>query len=64
REYNDGIYYTRKTLHPEKDQFEIVGIQIAEDTLHLNVLIRDKMNVNRYYNIESAKNPYAKIRRG
>ncbi|CAG8713211.1 7977_t:CDS:2, partial [Racocetra persica] len=57
RECNDGMYYTRKTLSPEKEQFGIVGIQIAEDTLHLNVLIRDKMNVHRYYNIESAKIP-------
>ncbi|CAG8533716.1 12940_t:CDS:2 [Dentiscutata heterogama] len=38
-----------------KEQFGIVEIQIAEDTLHLNVLIRDKINVHRYYNIESAK---------
>ncbi|CAG8634224.1 42724_t:CDS:2 [Gigaspora margarita] len=60
RECNDGMYYTRKTLHPDKDQFGIVGIQIAEDILHLNVLIRDKTNVNRYYNIESAKIPVQK----
>ncbi|CAG8657986.1 2710_t:CDS:2 [Gigaspora rosea] len=57
RECNDGMYYTRKTLNPDKDQFGIVGIQIAGDTLHLNVLIRDKVNVHRYYNIESAKIP-------
>ncbi|KAF0429819.1 hypothetical protein F8M41_005623 [Gigaspora margarita] len=57
RECNNGMYYTRKTLNPDKDQFGIVGIQIAGDTLHLNVLIRDKVNVHRYYNIESAKIP-------
>ncbi|CAG8749845.1 2204_t:CDS:2, partial [Cetraspora pellucida] len=54
-ECNDGMYYTRKTLHPDKDQFGIVGIQIAEDTLYLNVLIRDKLNIDRYYKIELAK---------
>ncbi|CAG8849762.1 24721_t:CDS:1, partial [Racocetra persica] len=36
RECSNSMYYTQKTLHPEKDQFGIVGIQIAEDTLHLN----------------------------
>ncbi|CAG8797677.1 9129_t:CDS:1, partial [Racocetra persica] len=41
-------------------QFGIVGIQIAEDTLHLSILIRDQMNINRYYNIESAKIPVQK----
>ncbi|CAG8800008.1 34332_t:CDS:1, partial [Racocetra persica] len=55
RECNDGMCYAQKILNPDKDQFEIVEIQIAEDTLHLNVLIRDQMNVNRYYNIELAK---------
>src|SRR6185436_15882478 len=57
RECNDGMYYTRKTLNPDKDQFGIIGIQIAGDTLHLNVLIRDKINVHRYYHIQSAKIP-------
>ncbi|RHZ81501.1 hypothetical protein Glove_120g7 [Diversispora epigaea] len=57
RECNDGMYYTRKTLNPDKDQFGIVGVQIAGDTLHLNVLIRDKTNVHRYYHIQSAKIP-------
>ncbi|RHZ52557.1 hypothetical protein Glove_460g18 [Diversispora epigaea] len=38
-------------------QFRIIGVQIAEDTLHLNVLIRDKTNVHRYYHIQSAKIP-------
>ncbi|CAG8794676.1 20074_t:CDS:2, partial [Racocetra persica] len=47
REYND-------------EQFGIVEIQVAGDTLHLNVLIRDQTNVNRYYNIESAKIPVQK----
>ncbi|CAG8727915.1 20161_t:CDS:2, partial [Racocetra persica] len=33
---------------------------VAGDILHLNVLIRDQTNVNRYYNIESAKIPMQK----
>ncbi|CAG8641024.1 11387_t:CDS:2 [Ambispora leptoticha] len=55
RECKDGMYYTRKTLNPEKDQFGIVGVQIAGDILHLNILIRNKANVHKYYHIQSAK---------
>ncbi|RHZ65764.1 hypothetical protein Glove_311g20 [Diversispora epigaea] len=40
-----------------KDQFRIVEVQIAGDTLHLNILIRDKANVHRYYHIQLAKIP-------
>ncbi|CAG8750933.1 1030_t:CDS:2, partial [Acaulospora morrowiae] len=47
RETNNGLYWTRKTLNPDKDQFGIVGVQIAGDTLHLNVLVRDKVNIHK-----------------
>ncbi|CAG8538905.1 11762_t:CDS:2, partial [Scutellospora calospora] len=59
-ECNDGMYYTQKFLNPEKNQFGIVGIQIAGDTLHLNVLIRDTTNIHKYYNIETVKIPVQK----
>jgi len=32
-------------------------VQIAGDTLHLNVLVRDKVNIHKYYHIQSAKIP-------
>ncbi|RHZ63487.1 hypothetical protein Glove_329g67 [Diversispora epigaea] len=51
------MYYTQKTLNLNKSQFEIIEVQIVEDTLHLNVFIRDKTNVHRYYHIQSAKIP-------
>ncbi|RIB11218.1 hypothetical protein C2G38_2204039 [Gigaspora rosea] len=47
----------RKILKPEKDQFGIIGIQIAGNMMHLNVLVRDKTNINRYYHIQSAEIP-------
>ena len=50
RETNDGMYYVRKVLKPDKDQFGLVGVQVAGNMLHLNVLVRDKGNVHRYYN--------------
>ncbi|CAG8831428.1 35063_t:CDS:2, partial [Gigaspora margarita] len=57
RECNDGMYYTRKILKPEKDQFGIIGIQIAGNMMHLNVLVRDKTNINRYYHIQTSEIP-------
>ncbi|RHZ83999.1 hypothetical protein Glove_86g107 [Diversispora epigaea] len=41
---NDEMYYTRKTLNLDKDQFEIIEVQIVGDTLYLNALIRNKIN--------------------
>jgi hypothetical protein len=51
REANDGMYWVRKNRKPEKDQFGIVGVQVAGLNLHLNVLIRDSAEVHRYYNL-------------
>ena len=42
RETNDGTYYVRKVLKPDKDQFGVVGVQVAGNMLHLNVLVRDQ----------------------
>jgi len=57
RECNDGIYWVRKVVKPEKEQFGIVGVQIAGNMLHLNVLIRDDCNIHRYYRLQSAEIP-------
>ncbi|CAG8719063.1 7712_t:CDS:1, partial [Ambispora leptoticha] len=40
-----------------KDQFGIVGMQVAGNVLHLNLLIRDMVNVYRYYHLQSAEIP-------
>ncbi|KAG9300935.1 hypothetical protein G9A89_004993 [Geosiphon pyriformis] len=39
RETNDGLYWIRQRLKPDKEQFGIVGMQVAESVLHLNVLV-------------------------
>ena len=57
RECNDGMYWVRKVVKLEKDQFGIVGVQIAGNMLHLNVLIRDRMEIHRYYHLQSAEIP-------
>ncbi|CAG8774689.1 5517_t:CDS:1, partial [Rhizophagus irregularis] len=36
---------------PEKDEFKVIGLQIARSMLQLTVLIRDEANVNRYYHL-------------
>ncbi|CAG8658650.1 1098_t:CDS:2, partial [Paraglomus occultum] len=57
RETNDGMYYVRKVLKPDKNQFGVVGAQVAGNMLHLNVLVRDRANVHRYYHLQSAEIP-------
>ena len=54
RETNDGTYYVRKVLKPDKDQFGVVGVQVAGNMLHLNVLVRDRTNV---HHLQSAEIP-------
>ncbi|RHZ85747.1 hypothetical protein Glove_60g28 [Diversispora epigaea] len=46
-----------QTLKPDKDQFDIIGVQIAGNELHLNLLVRDMVNVHRYYHLQSAEIP-------
>ncbi|CAG8558335.1 2596_t:CDS:2, partial [Acaulospora colombiana] len=55
REVNDGMYYVRKRCKPDKDEFGIVGVQVAGQTMRLNVLIRDKADIHRYYHLLEAK---------
>ncbi|RHZ77326.1 hypothetical protein Glove_181g9 [Diversispora epigaea] len=43
------------TLKLDKDQFDIIGVQIAGNELHLNLLVQDMVNVHRYYYFQSAK---------
>ncbi|RHZ89327.1 hypothetical protein Glove_16g40 [Diversispora epigaea] len=57
RECNDGLFWVRQTLKPDKDQFGIVGVQIAGNELHLNLLVRDIRNVHRYYHLRSVEIP-------
>ncbi|RHZ49135.1 hypothetical protein Glove_529g7 [Diversispora epigaea] len=46
RECNDGLFWVRQTLKLNKDQFGIVDVQIADNKLHLNLLVRDIRNVH------------------
>ncbi|CAG8750143.1 34214_t:CDS:2, partial [Racocetra persica] len=54
---NDGLYWVRQSLNPDKEQFGIVGVQVAGNIFHLNVLVRDKVNVHRYYHLQPVEIP-------
>ncbi|CAG8489050.1 3408_t:CDS:2 [Cetraspora pellucida] len=55
RECNDRIYWARKSSRPNKDEFGIIGVQIAGTMIC--VLIRDSADVHRYYHLREAEIP-------
>ncbi|RGB30757.1 hypothetical protein C1646_764959 [Rhizophagus diaphanus] len=57
REMNDGINYIYKKNRLDKDEFEILGIQIAGNKMHFNIIIRDTSEVNRLYHLYSTEIP-------
>ncbi len=57
REVNDRMYWTRKSCKPDKDEFGIIGMQIAGKKLYLSVLIRDMSEVYRYYCLHESEIP-------
>nr|CAG8608605.1 13352_t:CDS:1 [Entrophospora candida] len=56
-EVNDGMYLVHKSCRLVKEQFGIIGIQVTGCTLRLNVLIRDEVEVHRYYKLQEPKIP-------
>ena len=60
RETNDGMYWVYKGRRPEKDEFGIIGLQVAGSMLRLTVLIRDGANVDRYYYLHESRVPVQK----
>ncbi|RHZ81110.1 hypothetical protein Glove_123g73 [Diversispora epigaea] len=57
RECNDGLYWAQKSRRLKKEQFGIIGIQVAGCRLSLNVLIRDELEVHRYYKLHETEIP-------
>ena len=49
REMNDGLYWVYNGCRPDKNEFGIIGIQIAGDTLHFNNIIKDMEDIHRLY---------------
>ena len=48
-EINNGMYWVYKGRRSKKDEFEVIGLQVAGSMLQLTVLIRNGANVNRYH---------------
>ena len=54
---NDGMYWAHKGCKLEKDNFSIIGIQVAGNEMHLNILIRDIDEIHRLYNLWTVEIP-------
>ena len=54
---NDGLYWVYNGCRPDKNEFGIIGIQIAGDTLHFNNIIKDMEDIHRLYHLFSVKIP-------
>ena len=55
REMNDGMYQAHKGCKLENNNFSIIGIQVAGNEMHLNILIRDIDKIHRLYNLRTVK---------
>ena len=53
REMNDGMYWAHKGCKPDKDDFDIIGIQITRIKMYLNILIRDMDEIHCFYNLHT-----------
>ncbi|RHZ78970.1 hypothetical protein Glove_153g14 [Diversispora epigaea] len=56
-ECNDGLYWAQKSRRLKKEQFGIIGIQVVGCRLNLNILIRDALEIYRYYKIHEMDIP-------
>ncbi|CAG8669874.1 4623_t:CDS:2, partial [Ambispora gerdemannii] len=55
RETQDGISLVSIAYKPTSNQFDIVGIQVADEDLYLNVLVRDANGISRYFHLIQAQ---------
>ena len=54
---NDGMYWAHKGCKLENDNFSIIGIQVARNEMHLNILIWDIDEIHRLYKLRTVKIP-------
>ncbi len=57
RKTNNKMYQVHKSSRSNKDEFKIIRIQVAEQTICLNVLIRDMENIHHYYHFYKVEIP-------
>ncbi|CAG8438426.1 5830_t:CDS:2 [Scutellospora calospora] len=56
-EMNDGLCYVYRSCIPARNEFGILGIQVAGDMMHLNILIKDDDEIHRLFHLRSVKIP-------
>ncbi|CAG8526860.1 16450_t:CDS:10 [Gigaspora margarita] len=61
REMNDEMCYVYKSCRPVRNKFGILGIQVAADMMHLNILIKDDDDIHRLFHLRSVKIPIPKL---
>ncbi|CAG8520809.1 13246_t:CDS:2 [Gigaspora rosea] len=54
---NDGMTWVHKGCKPDKNEFGILGIQIAGKIMHLNILIKDTDKIHHLYHLCSVEIP-------
>ncbi|RGB24213.1 hypothetical protein C1646_773404 [Rhizophagus diaphanus] len=52
-EMNDGMVYVHKGCRPDKNEFGILGIQVAGEMMYLSVLIKDIDDIQHLYYLRS-----------
>lgn len=57
RELLDGVSYINTACRPICNQFGVVGIQVAGEKIHLNVLMNDASGIPRYFHLDHAEIP-------
>ncbi|RHZ55602.1 hypothetical protein Glove_413g26 [Diversispora epigaea] len=57
REMNDGLYYVHRSCRPDKNEFGILGVQIAGSMMYLNILIKDSYDIHRLFHLCSVEIP-------
>ncbi|CAG8597122.1 1128_t:CDS:1, partial [Diversispora eburnea] len=57
REINDGMYYLHRNCRPDRNEFEILGIQVVGEMMHLNILIKDTDDIYQLYHRYSTRIP-------
>ncbi|CAG8604757.1 10107_t:CDS:1 [Diversispora eburnea] len=60
-ETNDGMYWTHKSCKSDKDEFGIIGIQVAGKKLCLSILIRDMSEIHHYYHFHESEIPIQQL---
>lgn len=51
------MYWAHKGCKLDKDEFGIIGIQVAGTKMYLNILIRGMDEIHRFYNLRTVKIP-------